>query len=197
MNGKANGPQSKIIIIEPVGQVLLERSRRAKNICLTVRPFKGVRVAVPVGVTFDQARDMARSHAAWIEKQLQNAKLMESRAAQFNRYGVFNRTVARRIIVQRLEMLAQQHGFAYNKVFVRNQKTRWGSCSTQNNINLNVHLISLPPELMDYVILHELVHTRVKDHSRRFWDRLGCLIDDPKTLDNELTRYEVLLACEG
>jgi predicted metal-dependent hydrolase len=102
--------------------------------------------------------------------------------------------VARRIIAQRLETLAQRHGFSYQRLFVRSQKTRWGSCSMQNNINLNVHLICLPSELMDYVILHELVHTRIKDHSIQFWNCLAQCIEDPKALDRELTRYEVLLA---
>jgi hypothetical protein len=64
----------------------------------------------------------------------------------------------------------------------------------QNNINLNIHLIFLPAHLMDYVILHELVHTRVKDHSARFWSCLGSYIQDPKALDSQLTRYEALLA---
>ena len=68
------------------------------------------------------------------------------------------------------------------------------SCSMQNNINLNVHLICLPSDLMDYVILHELVHTRIKDHSKQFWNCLGQCIEDPKALDRELTRYEALLA---
>jgi predicted metal-dependent hydrolase len=64
----------------------------------------------------------------------------------------------------------------------------------QNNINLNVHLICLPSDLMDYVILHELVHTRIKDHSQQFWNCLAQYIADPKALDRELTRYEALLA---
>jgi predicted metal-dependent hydrolase len=191
---KSSNPQSKTVTIDPVGQVLLERSRRAKRISLTVRPFKGVRVAVPLGVTFKQARAVAQSNAAWIARQLEQTRHVERRSVQFNQHGVINRAVARRIIVQRLEALADRHGFSFHRVFVRNQKTRWGSCSMQNNINLNVHLICLPSDLMDYVILHELVHTRIKDHSQQFWVCLAQYIADPKALDRELTRYEALLA---
>jgi predicted metal-dependent hydrolase len=190
---KSSDPPSKRVTIEPVGEVLLERSRRAKRICLTVRPFKGVRVAVPLGVSFQQAQAMAQSNIAWIARQLQQTQRMEKASVRFNRHGVINRAVARRIIVQRLEALAQRHGFSFHRVFVRSQKTRWGSCSMQNNINLNVHLICLPSDLMDYVILHELVHTRIKDHSTAFWNCLGQCIEDPKTLDRELMRYEALL----
>ncbi len=187
-------PQSKTVTIEAVGQVLLERSRRAKRISMTVRPFKGVRVAVPLGVSFKQAQAVAQSNAAWIARQLRQARALESRSVRINRYGVINRAVARRIIVQRLETLAERHGFSFRRVFIRNQKTRWGSCSTQNNINLNLHLVCLPSDLMDYVILHELVHTQIKDHGSQFWDRLAQCIEDPKALDRELTRFEALLA---
>lgn len=192
-NAKSSDPQSKTVTIDPVGEVLLERSRRAKRISLTVRPFKGVRVAVPLGVSFQQAQAVAQSNAAWIARQLQQTRRLERQSVRFDQHGVINRAVARRIIVQRLEALAEQHGFSFHRVFVRNQKTRWGSCSMQNNINLNVHLICLPPDLMDYVILHELVHTRIKDHSKQFWNSLAQCTADPKALDRELIRYEALL----
>jgi predicted metal-dependent hydrolase len=194
MKAKSGDPQSRTVTIDPVGPVLLERSRRAKRISLTVRPFKGVRVAVPLGVSFRQAQAVAQSNAAWIARQLQQTRRLERQSVRFNQHGVINRAVARRIIVQRLEALADRHGFSFHRVFVRNQKTRWGSCSMQNNINLNIHLICLPSDLMDYVILHELVHTRIKDHGQQFWNRLGQCIGDPKALDRELTRYEALLA---
>lgn len=190
---KSCDPQSTTVTIEPVGEVLLERSRRAKRISLTVRPFKGVRVAVPLGVSFQQAQAVAQSNAAWIARQLQQTRRLERQSVRFDQHGVINRAVARRIIVQRLEALADRHGFSFHRVFVRNQKTRWGSCSMQNNINLNVHLICLPADLMDYVILHELVHTRFKDHGKQFWNCLAQCIEDPKALDRELIRYEALL----
>lgn len=194
MNRGTKRLQKKIITLERVGKIVLERSRRAKNLSLSVRPYQGVRVAVPMGVSFQQAREMAISNVEWIAKQLHKTRQVEHNAVQVNRHGVINRAVARRIIVSRLETLACRHGFTYRKVFVRNQKTRWGSCSMQNNINLNIHLIFLPAILMDYVILHELVHTRIKDHSTRFWSCLGSCLHDPKALDSQLTRYEVLLA---
>jgi hypothetical protein len=72
---------------------------------------------------------------------------------------------------------------------VKNQKTRWGSCSEKNNINLNANLVLLPDELIDYAILHELVHTRVKKHSKRFWDELDKLVGNAKKLDQKLKKH--------
>jgi predicted metal-dependent hydrolase len=85
------------------------------------------------------------------------------------------------------------HGFAYNRVFIKNQKTRWGSCSNKNNINLNINLVRLPQELIDYTILHELVHTRIKNHSSKFWDQMDVLLGDARKIDKKLSAYEVLL----
>jgi hypothetical protein len=72
---------------------------------------------------------------------------------------------------------------------VKNQKTRWGSCSDKNNINLNINLVRLPDELIDYVILHELVHTRIKNHSHQFWEEMNKVVEDPKSLDKKLRQY--------
>lgn len=79
---------------------------------------------------------------------------------------------AKQILPRRLKQLAQQHGFSYNKVSIRNNKSNWGSCSSANNISLNLQMMKLPDELIDYILLHELVHTEIKNHSNAFWQRL-------------------------
>ena len=185
--------KSKKVELSSVGTILLERSRRAKRISLSIRPFKGVRVAVPIGVSFEKAQLFAQSKAGWIHKHLGKMEQMELRAKALSKSNPINRSAARKLLIDRLDQLAQKHGFTYNRVFIRNQKTRWGSCSTKNNINLNINLVRLPPELIDYTIVHELVHTRIKNHSRRFWDQMDALLGDAKKIDKKLSAYEVLL----
>jgi predicted metal-dependent hydrolase len=184
---------SKTIELSSIGTVLIERSRRARRISVSIRPFKGVRVAVPVGVSFDKAQRFAQTKADWIKKNLVKMAQLEHRAKALANRGPIDRTAARRVLIDRLNLLAHRYGFSYNRVFIRNQKTRWGSCSTKNNINLNVNLVRLPDELIDYTILHELVHTRVKNHSRRFWDEMDVLLGDAKKIDKKLSAYEFLL----
>jgi predicted metal-dependent hydrolase len=193
---KKNGGRavSKIIRIEGVGDVLFERSRRARHICLSIKPYKGVRVAVPLGVPFEQAEAVALARAGWIARHLRRLAEMERNAGQPQLLAPINRAVARRVIVDRLAELARRHGFEYNRVYVRNQKTRWGSCSARNNINLNVNLIRLPEALRDYVILHELVHTRIKNHGLQFWDELERYVNGCRQVDKMLTQYEFMLA---
>lgn len=184
---------SKIVHIQGVGDVQLQRSRRAKHICLSVRPFKGVRIAVPWHVSYQEAMEVVQDKADWLIKHLQRVAHIEKAADVFHRQAPINRAVARNIIVDRLNELARRHGFIFNKVFVRNQKTRWGSCSSRNNISLNVNLIRLPAELMDYTILHELVHTRIKDHSPHFWEELSKYVSQPRKVDKQLNQFGPML----
>ncbi len=92
----------------------------------------------------------------------------------------------------RTNELAAEFGFAFGKVFIKNAKTRWGSCSKKNNINLNLHLMTLPQRLADYVILHELVHTKVKNHGKDFWRELDKITNGKaKKLDKELNKHKI------
>ena len=93
----------------------------------------------------------------------------------------------------RLRYLSGHHGFQYNRVFIRNNRSRWGSCSAGNNINLNLHLMRLPDELIDYVLLHELVHTRYKNHSREFWEALENCMRNARLLDRELKKFRTVI----
>jgi len=89
----------------------------------------------------------------------------------------------------RTKFLAEKFNFEFSCVRVKNLKSRWGSCSTVNNINLNIHLLRLPDHLLDYVILHELVHTVHKNHGRQFWETLEKVSGNAKLLAKEMKNY--------
>jgi len=100
------------------------------------------------------------------------------------------RMEARIYLPQRLKELANQHRINYNNLYIKNVQSLWGSCSSKNNINLNIHLMRLPDHLIDYVLSHELCHTLHKDHSRRFWGHLQRMMDqDVFKLRKELNQY--------
>lgn len=97
---------------------------------------------------------------------------------------------ARRLLPPRLSELAVKHGFSFNKVTIRNNKRNWGSCSARNNISLNLQMMKLPDFLIDYILLHELVHTEIKDHSSRFWEKLDALTyNRARELAKEVKKY--------
>lgn len=81
-------------------------------------------------------------------------------------------------VQQRLQHLNQLYGFNYHRVTIRNQATRWGSCSKRGNLNFHYKVILLPPELADYVLVHELCHLQELNHSKRFWNLVAQTIPD-------------------
>jgi len=101
------------------------------------------------------------------------------------------RKEAKEYLPARVKMLAEKHKFSFKNVAIKNTKTRWGSCSFSNNINLSLHLMRLPDHLVDYVILHELVHTKVKNHSKDFWQLLDIVSGNARKLDREVKEYRI------
>ncbi|NNK96580.1 MAG: DUF45 domain-containing protein [Desulfobacterales bacterium] len=176
--------------IKDIGTVLLEKSRRAKRLNITVQPFKGVRVAVPYGISMDDAKDITRAKSTWIRKHLVRMHEIEKEILHISlQTPPIDKEKAKSKLASRLAELAEQHGFSFNKVTFRQQKTLWGSCSAKNNISLNLRLAALPDELISYVILHELVHVRIKNHSVHFWKELQQLMPDAKKMALSLKRY--------
>lgn len=178
--------------VNDIGLVLFEKSSRARHINISIKPFRGIRIAVPFGSSLKNAEEVVRSKANWIKRNLKKVQQLEQKhKINAIKLNDIDKLAGRKKLTDRLNELSVKYGFTYNNVRIRNQKSRWGSCSAQNNINLNIKLILLPPHLVDYVILHELVHTNIKNHSREFWSTLNIYVDDAKTLNKELKHYGV------
>jgi len=101
------------------------------------------------------------------------------------------RMEAKQHIPERVKELAIQYGFTYNKVFIKNVKSRWGSCSKKGNLNFSLHLMCLPNELIDYLILHELAHTVEHNHSKKYWAVLDSIYGNAKVVDKKLKQYRI------
>ncbi len=178
--------------ISKLDSVTFTRSPRAKYQRITVRSDKTITVTIPRGGSLSEAKQFLKSKISWIQKQLQKIDQQAQRQdmpdldidiekAQIN---LFNR----------LDYFSEKHSLSYNRAGFRCQKTRWGSCSGKNNISLNVNIVFLPEELQDYVLLHELVHTKVKNHSRKFWAELDKYTEgQAKELSKKLKKYQIRL----
>jgi len=90
------------------------------------------------------------------------------------------REQARVVISERVKLYAARHGFKYRKIRITSARTRWGSCSSLGNLNFTWRLVMAPPEVIDYVVVHELAHLRVDNHSKEFWNQVECIIPDYK-----------------
>ncbi len=177
-----------------LGVIRLKRSRRARYMNLTVKPFCGIGVTIPYGVSVKQVERFVVSKTTWVVARLARVRQLEQQ--RLRAAAVIEKTdpvEARQFLVRHLAALARRHGFTVAGVTVRRQKTRWGSCSAVNNISLNINLVHLPRPLMTYVILHELLHTRIKNHGPRFWSELDKLVGDARRLRSDLNEYGYLL----
>jgi predicted metal-dependent hydrolase len=229
--------EEQVVDIKDI-EVTLFRSQRAKSLNITIKPFTGVRVSVPVSVSFKKAKEATEQRIGWIKSHLSKMQKAEDLFTVFKLDTKFQtrshhlelkvsekekltsvvrnnkiaitipesykiedaevqneirkaierawRKEAKEYLPERVKELASKHKFNYKKVAVKNSKTRWGSCSFDNSINLSLHLMRLPDYLVDYVILHELVHTKIKNHSRDFWQLLDIVSGNAKKLDKEV-----------
>jgi predicted metal-dependent hydrolase len=107
-----------------------------------------------------------------------------------NKTYQLHKEAARRLIHSRLEYFNQYYGLTYNRVSIRDQRRCWGSCSSKGNLNFSYKLLFLPPCLSDYVIVHELCHLRVLNHSTTFWNVVAEVFPDYAVRVNALRTLE-------
>ncbi len=116
--------------------------------------------------------------------------------AVLNREDVFlkwYKKAAYQVVLERAGKYSQQCGLVYNRVKISNAKKRWGSCSLSGNLNFSYRLIMAPLEVIDYVVIHELMHLLEKNHSKSFWSKVGMYMPDYKKHRNWLKRNGYLL----
>ena len=106
---------------------------------------------------------------------------------------VLNKEAARAAIVARTAELNQHYHFEYNRIAIRAQRSRWGSCSKKGNLNFNYMIAALPADLMEYVIVHELCHLAVFNHSRAFWDEVAKVVPEFRVARAKLRLFWHLL----
>lgn len=235
----------KIIIIEGIGDVLFKHSHRTRHLSISIRPFAGARVSIPVGMGYESAVRFVTERKLWINKHLTKMKEFENMQTQFDENSSYStkhhklilrkagresisvrlskgkinvvyptelspksselqsavrrgieralKIEAKEFLPNRVKALAERYDFKFNKLALKNIKSRWGSCSRKNNINLSIHLMRLPDHLINYVILHELVHTVHHNHSLNFWRLLDKVTGSAKGLDKELKKYRIAI----
>jgi predicted metal-dependent hydrolase len=122
--------------------------------------------------------------AGWIEKSLRKMELRrEENGAQERLPQEELERLAEQaadVLAEKVRYYAQQIGVTYGRITIRNQKTRWGSCSAKGNLNFNCLLMLAPEDVQDYVVVHELCHRKQMNHSRQFWSEVERILPDYK-----------------
>ena len=104
-----------------------------------------------------------------------------------------NKNKALEIVKERIEYLNAFYNYKWNKISVKNQKTRWGSCSRRGNLNFNYKIALLPQKSSDYIIVHELCHLGEFNHSQKFWDLVAKTVPDYKEARRDLRKNGLML----
>lgn len=208
-----------IIYYEDIGIVRYVNNRRAKNLSIRINQQGEVRLTIPRYVSRKKAELFFLSKKQWIigklheinqlenvGQKLKEGDMLNVRGKQIpimlNKDGDNVEDAIWRILLKegrtylplRVTKLAALYDFKVSGVKIRKMKTRWGSCTAKNGINLNSWLMMLPDHLVDYIILHELVHTIHRDHSRKFWEALDRITEgNSKILRKEIRSQRIML----
>lgn len=157
------------------------KSKR-KTISLQIKPDSSLELKVPVQMTDAQIREFWNQKSDWIEKHLQAIKKRQQQMSQIKPLTIEEihelANQALEVISERVAYFAPLVGVNYGRITIRNQKSRWGSCSSKGNLNFNCLLMLMPPEVLDYVVVHELCHRKEMNHSPKFWEEVAKVLPD-------------------
>lgn len=166
-------------------RVTVIRSNR-KTMAIQVNPDMTVIVRAPKRATEKDIERILLEKDKWIKKHIEKFKISkvenEARGIKPLTPDEIRKLAdeALEYIPERVEHFAKIVGVDYGRITIRNQKTRWGSCSSKGNLNFNCLLMLTPPEVIDYVVVHELCHRKEMNHSKAFWSEVEKVIPDYK-----------------
>lgn len=166
----------------------LIRVPKLRRMSLRVQSQRDILVRAPMRTSDRTVELFVEKNYDWIQKQ---------RKKQANYIAITRPELedlkkrAKKFLPERTRVLADRLGFEYSHVTCRHQKSRWGSCSHRNAISLNIELMRLPPELRDYIIVHELTHTVHKHHQEAFWDHLEKVLPWALQMDREMKQWKI------
>lgn len=179
------------IIEHPVfGKVTLRKNPRSRRISIRVNTRRGVTVTLPWYESYRRAERFLLENEDWVRERLEKNKQRSAEALSTEEIERL-RKEAKAYLPARLAMFAEQYSFTFNQVRIKNNVSNWGSCSRKGNINLNLCLMTLPEDLRDYVILHELCHLRHPNHGKEFHSLLESLCPDHRKKEKELRKYRI------
>lgn len=166
------------------GYPMTVRRSKRRTLSVEITPQATVVVRAPYGMPNAKIRQFLTERSGWIEKHIEKmrAALAERPPVEPLSYRQLKELAeqALTVIPPKVAGYAEILGVDYGRITVRNQKTRWGSCSGKGNLNFNCLLMLAPEDVLDYVIVHELAHRKEMNHSRRFWNIVAEVVPDYK-----------------
>lgn len=170
----------------------LRLNKRARGIRLSVASGGVFTVSAPERMAESRIEAFMREKAEWVLDKIryfsQFPKITPAKRVNRKKHFAEHKEKARVLVGERLAYFNQFYNLKWNKVAIRNQRSRWGSCSRKKNLNFNYRIALLPPHLADYIIVHELCHLAQLNHSLKFWALVAQTMPEHRSLRKELRR---------
>ena len=185
VNPRGNSSANSFSSDPDLSAIRIIRSSR-RTLSLQVKNDGQVIVRAPRHVTLQEIAAFVRKNSAWLHKHLEKVRKEKELNAASPVQPLTMEDIqkladeALRVIPDRVAHFAPLVGVTYGRITVRNQRTRWGSCSSKGNLNFNCLLMLAPPGILDYVVVHELCHRKVMNHSPKFWAEVAKVMPDYK-----------------
>ncbi len=167
----------------------VRKHRKAKRLKIAISCDGNCMVTLPWRMSLWDAEKFIQQNSQWVLDKMKAMKKIgrKSLFSRNNRQEYLRlREYARDFVTRRLEKYSEFYGFEYKSVAIRNQKTRWGSCSSKSNLNFNYKIMLLPQRHADYIIVHELCHLKEFNHSKRFWNLVSQAIPEYEKIIKQL-----------
>ncbi|MES2931337.1 MAG: SprT family zinc-dependent metalloprotease [Patescibacteria group bacterium] len=174
----------------------IRESIRAKRLGISVHPDGRVVLTKPKRLSIKAAEAFVAKHQEWIETAIEKFKkraekkqsdqIVLPRPRKNSLAYKEARKQARALVTERLRHFNELYGLTYGTISIRDQKTRWGSCSAKGNLSFNYRIVYLPEALQDYIAVHELCHTKEHNHSERFWAQVARAVPEHTSLRKAL-----------
>jgi len=182
--------QKSILLNNQQISYLLKTSPHARHVRVSVHPGGKLKVTIPRYANPQIAENFLREKAGWIIKNLsvmREVNPLKCLGKNKKEYQTFKKSAVI-LIKRRVEEINAFYNFSYRKIAIRNQSSRWGSCSANKNLNFNYKIALLPRKYMDYIIAHELCHLREMNHSPHFWKLVEQKVPDYKELRKRIRK---------
>ena len=187
--------EKQIVIDNETIAYTLKKSKRAKRIILAIKSDGRVVVTIPFYYREKVGERFIKEKGSWLVSKLKFYKQFEGQPIiKYSKKDYLKqKDNAYKLVVERIEHFNEIYKFKFKRISIRNQKTRWGSCSSKSNLNFNYKIIYLPARLADYIIVHELCHLKQMNHSKKFWDLVSIFFPNHKEIRKELRNLRISL----
>lgn len=171
---------------------ILRRYKKSKTLRIKIKQSGEVLVTAPYKLDKKYIDSFITQKSEWIQEKLNIFATLPPPDIKTKKedYKKFKEE-ARKIVIEKINKINQYYNFSFGRISIRDQKTRWGSCSNKKNLNFNYKIVFIPDRLAEYIVAHELCHLKEMNHGQKFWDLVSKTIPDYQKAQSDLKKLKI------